>query len=662
MSRETPALASFRQDILSHLPQSVKSALSERPLTIEFMDWQPRKIPSPCPAPSSTDLENQKEIRIRLGFAPSRFLQNSKTRRIQLHSGFLTHITPQADLDKQDFACGHKSFYRWALATALHEIIHLYDFENVPAHNDPQEIRQRAQCRKEQAQRGRGQARILSPECRRLLQQQHSISDRDDFLNIASFKSGFIQKKSLNVLHKTSLQHRSPDPYEFTNPQEALAVNMEYFLLDPEYACRRPQMARFLSKAFQLPPPQASCDSFRRIRISSSHQQINIWQDLDPSRVYQIHYLLAGPGEKTMSRFGHSMFRIILCAPERKEASEACLNDISHHIVVSYRADVSSLEINSMDGVLGKYPSMLFLLRLPEVITEYNYGEDRDLYSIPLLLNSSEKTSFIERVVENFWEYRGRYFFLTNNCATESANFLWGALAPFRSDLRTSSPIITPQGVGQALARYGLIEGSWDIARLEQEGTRSVHFFPAAHRHGVMAFQKLLELQAIPSHLNAKIYLDELQPQQRRELYTQAKAKFVEEPQVLRQIALNFYALENIRRQRVMAIFKNELIEVFESLKDTPKLQAEINRVATESFSIRDKLLPWNVAQAGYGIPSQNETLSAQVLSKNEARMFELQNQALEQLKELPFVASSEMNSVRENLQFYMNEIKSMGR
>src|SRR5690606_21906546 len=37
---------------------------------------------------------------------------------------------------------------------------------------------------------------------------------------------------------------RSPDPYELTDPEEFVAVNMEYFLLDPAYACRRPALHR----------------------------------------------------------------------------------------------------------------------------------------------------------------------------------------------------------------------------------------------------------------------------------------------------------------------------------------------------------------------------------------------------------------------------------
>src|SRR5690606_32940952 len=35
---------------------------------------------------------------------------------------------------------------------------------------------------------------------------------------------------------------RSPDAYELHSPAEFVAVNLEHFLLDPDYACRRPAL------------------------------------------------------------------------------------------------------------------------------------------------------------------------------------------------------------------------------------------------------------------------------------------------------------------------------------------------------------------------------------------------------------------------------------
>ena len=52
---------------------------------------------------------------------------------------------------------------------------------------------------------------------------------------------------------------RSPDGYELASPVEFVAVNLEYFLLDPAYACRRPALYHYFAAHFGDEPPQASC-------------------------------------------------------------------------------------------------------------------------------------------------------------------------------------------------------------------------------------------------------------------------------------------------------------------------------------------------------------------------------------------------------------------
>nr|GFD54812.1 hypothetical protein [Tanacetum cinerariifolium] len=47
---------------------------------------------------------------------------------------------------------------------------------------------------------------------------------------------------------------RSPDIYEISSPLEFVAVNMEYFLLDPAYACRRPALYDYYKQLFNWAP------------------------------------------------------------------------------------------------------------------------------------------------------------------------------------------------------------------------------------------------------------------------------------------------------------------------------------------------------------------------------------------------------------------------
>jgi hypothetical protein len=158
-----------------------------------------------------------------------------------------------------------------------------------------------------------------------------------------------------------------------------------------------------------------------------------------------------------MSRWGHAMFRLIICAPERKQAGPECLQDVQYHVVLSYRANVEDMVLSYWKGMDGQYPSQLFILPLPEVLTEYNKLELRDLISLPLGLTPDQKNQFVYRSLEQYWEYQGRYYFLTNNCATESLHFLQGII-PDKSIQRLHD--MTPLGLEGDLTKTGLIDQS----------------------------------------------------------------------------------------------------------------------------------------------------------------------------------------------------------
>src|SRR6185312_15228956 len=106
----------------------------------------------------------------------------------------------------------------------------------------------------------------------------------------------------------------------FASLEESFAVNMEYFLLDPEFACRRPSEFEYLRDYFGFDPyPSRSCKLNTKLRLSaaSADDPSGGQIDLDPSRIYQVHFLLAGAGQAFDSAFGHAMFRLIVCAPTR---------------------------------------------------------------------------------------------------------------------------------------------------------------------------------------------------------------------------------------------------------------------------------------------------------------------------------------------------------
>jgi len=220
---------------------------------------------------------------------------------------------------------------------------------------------------------------------------------------------------------------------------------MEFFLLDPDYQCRRPILNTFFEERFQYKPfSTASCSKFSNSFLDSSwiNEEKELLKSIDPSRIYEIHWLHAGKGQATMSRFGHSMLRLIICAPHRPTVGPDCLKDILHHRVLNFRASVEMSNISYTDGLRGRYPSILFVSDFMSVHNEYVSDEFRDLESLPLQLNRREIHRVYQAALETHWGYEGRYYFLSNNCATETLRLLRRAL-PHRDeiqDIQTDRP------------------------------------------------------------------------------------------------------------------------------------------------------------------------------------------------------------------------------
>ena len=110
---------------------------------------------------------------------------------------------------------------------------------------------------------------------------------------------------------------RSPDRYELTSPREFVAVNLEHYLLDPEYACRRPALAAWFDAHFgEVPSGREPCAEGLAF-VQDPAAGAEPLQLLDPARVYAVDYLLAEGGPGVASHWGHAMLRLVVCAPGR---------------------------------------------------------------------------------------------------------------------------------------------------------------------------------------------------------------------------------------------------------------------------------------------------------------------------------------------------------
>ena len=278
---------------------------------------------------------------------------------------------------------------------------------------------------------------------------------------------------------RNDMRDRSPDDYELHSPREYVAVNLEHYLLDPDYACRRPQLAAYFDAHFgrQSPGPAAGCaPGLAFVRDAIGHEQA--WRELDPRRIHRVDYLLAEGNERAMSRWGHSMLRLVVCAPGREPGPD-CRLDLEHHLVLSFRAFVGDVQISSWRGLTGSYPSRLFVLPLGQVVDEYTRVEMRGLRSVPLALSPGEIEALVTRAAQLHWNYDGRYLFVANNCAVETFKLLHDGV-PRLAALPLDS--ITPNGLLRRLQDHGVV-ASGEIPDDPAGQARLGYWFEPANAH-----------------------------------------------------------------------------------------------------------------------------------------------------------------------------------
>lgn len=467
--------------------------------------------------------------------------------RIHLHRGFAA-IIRAGPASAQRYPCGHRSLYRLAAATVLHEVMHAYDAKA-------------------------GLSR--DPRYRHLLRFE---------------RQGILRR----MASRNELWARSPDPYEGHSLPESLAVNAEYFLLDPEYRCRRPASYTFLEEALRYRPfPAAGCQP--NYAVYHRGEALSI----DPERIYQVHYLLAARGAGIASRFGHSMFRLVVCNESRQTVGPECMDDVQDHVVIGFGANLGGdLQISPWKGLTGGYVSQLFVKPLSTVLIEYTEHELRGLHSLPLRLSPDEQRQLLRRALEIYWSYSGRYYFLSNNCASESLSLLQSASAhPGLQRIRA----ISPTGLRDELMRYGMIdlprfpEGAAGQLAREAAGL----YFPSQASRYEAAFAAIRPHLPPTAPATLRRYLDRTDARQRQAW--QVGLAQLPDAQA-RILSAQAFALEGLILQLRFAAAERKLTRFVLQNFDRPllhNLQALLPQLGIER--------PWQLAQGGYGVPLPQE-------------------------------------------------------
>ena len=462
-------------------------------------------------------------------------------------------------------------------------------------------------------------------------------SGQSRFLDLA----GWQQRPLWPGRGRNHFSLRSPDRYELQSPAEFFAVNLEHYLLDPDYACRRPLLHAWFGE--NLGPPRqlsaAQCPQALPFMQAGEQEGLADLLDLDPARVYEIDYLLAEGNEKLMSRWGHSMLRLVVCAPGRAPGP-ACRMDLQYHLVLSFRAFVGDVQISSWRGLTGSYPSRLFVLPLSRVIEEYTKVELRGVSSTPLRLQRDEINAVLQQAARLHWDYDGRYYFISNNCAVETGKLL-GDGAPRLGTAKLLS--ITPTGLLQSLRAEALADPPRDRA----QALRGGYYFESAAAHYALVFEVARKALPLPAK-DVEAWLA-LPPAQRRTWMQQADEQVLAAMLLLEQAAW--------RRGEMAAadVLKRSLLAGGKRVPEMADFQALMERSAV-------LLAPGSLLEPGpgYGIPDVDEQAYLSAKAAAGAGLAQQQWKALREaaMAALPGTQRARMEQIEANLLYLRQRLR----
>ena len=471
------------------------------------------------------------------------------------------------------------------LATVLHELTHFYDRERAWT---PAERKEIIAC---STLASSTKSADLPIHCQGQAGRRYTLSDDPRLLDLAGWQ--IKAKKHGARESRNNFIARSPDIYEVTNPREFVAVNMEYFLLDPSYACRRPVLARYFTEHFGWSPPHDTCSSkLPYLNAGSDFGKTPLgW--LDPERVYEVDYLFAEGNEHVMSRWGHSMLRLVVCAPGRPRGPD-CRLDLQEHLVLSFRAFVNDVQISNWDGLTGSYPSRLFVLPLAQVVEEYTKIELRGLQSVPLKLSRQEIADLLERTAQTHWGYDGHYYFVSNNCAVETFKLLHDSVPRLQ---QTPLDSITPIGLLDALRIESVADTS--VLNDQREALRLGYRFDSFRDRFQSMFKVARDRLNLPQQ-KVEDWL-ELEPRQRREWFDRADLRASAALLLLEQAALRRELLRAQNELKDRYLGQNGVQEKARFSKAGDALQ---QLLADSGYLSRPSEL---LGAGGYGLPQPGE-------------------------------------------------------
>ena len=504
---------------------------------------------------------------------PITYGQTIGRNRIVLNRSLVNEVVRGPEQSKT-YPCGHKTLYRLIVATVLHELAHLYDFS-------PRWF----------------SSRLVSAEVR--------------YPRLAGWSRHGLWNQ---MVPNYPIKVRSPDAYEYQSILENFAVNLEFFLLDPEYECRRPALHQYFVDHFQGFRPFPKCQVNPLIYPHSTTGGFNDDRliALDPERVYEVDYLHLGSGKTPGSTQGRSMLKLVVCAPGRSRVGPPCLDDVEHHVVVSFLPLTTRVQMPYSSTWRRGFLTQEFVYLWADASSYLSRLELGGLEIYPIQLTPDQRRSLVYRVLENYWSYGAQLKPRGEAASVELGHLLKGIL---EQQAMKGFVARTPLSLKNRLARLGVINiDLMKDLRLAQENGNYIPSVEQSFQSGFEQIKSSLGQRIAPELFPWSDWVDYVSrstPQERLKLFSAVDAlrAMRDKPRVIHHLELmeayiEFKVNHDLQsRQQARLEFLSSEVE----RKNGSQLSVADFRMGKLAQAYLKNNHPLTLIGPGYGIPLNQE-------------------------------------------------------
>ncbi len=323
-------------------------------------------------------------------------------------------------------------------------------------------------------------AAAMAPDCLYKMARQYRVSDRLDYINVSFFeKTAFGYKSRQRFYYEPEHELREfgydsvyVSVAETVSPSYSLASVIENYLLDPQFALKRPATHFYLRRLFQPNEYQVplhpvlflNVDEEPFLDTDKTQENPRYARWVDPRRIYGVYVAYATEGKKLLSRWGHIDVVLAICARERPVVNADCLQDTDEHLSLGFTSAMQYFKYKKgafvkplLDGVTGRYDSRMTVHSYKNARDEY-LRQKREMYLYELQLTPEQKIYLTYMLSEQAYIFRGHWNHLTSNCVNLMSFLLNGVFDRYDLQMQAET-LTTPHDLIESLREKNLLKG-----------------------------------------------------------------------------------------------------------------------------------------------------------------------------------------------------------